>query len=261
MNVALAGLTAREEVALGMLVGKSLAGWECTGAPAGLDAPLPPAELYVVDLAGRGLARWSEAAQGDLLKVLQGAPAVLVAPAFDQSWAALDADLMKSQPLVLLRKPYGTQDMLAALKQAAPVVKKRPPVTSPAIFPIAPPPPPKARMLAALAPGAIAAPVIVAKTFVPMPAVVVEEQGEMTLSEFQARLDAFPSSGAHVFLHKLAQALALRHPFEVRLSTVNRLIFNPDAQWVASNIAKSALERLCHDEAFASALEIDEVDA
>ena len=61
MNVALAGLTAREEVALGMLVGKSLHGWQCLPATNGPRAP-----------------------------------------AFDQTWSALDAHRSQSQPLVLL---------------------------------------------------------------------------------------------------------------------------------------------------------------
>lgn len=85
MNVALACMTTREEVALGMLVGKLLPGWQCLPATNGPRALLPPADLYVVDLAGRGMARWTEASQAELLKVLGGVPAVLVVPAFDQT--------------------------------------------------------------------------------------------------------------------------------------------------------------------------------
>ena len=137
MNVALAGLTAREAVALDMLVGKSLPGWQCSAAPAGRHVPLPPADLYVVDLAGRGLARWTEAAQDDLFQSLDGAPAVLVAPAFDQTWSALDAHRMKSQSLVLLHKPYGVEDMRAALRQAAAGRASRAaPMTLPALPPV-----------------------------------------------------------------------------------------------------------------------------
>ena len=119
MNVALAGLTAREEVALGMLVEKSLSGWQCLPATDGPRTPLPPADLYVVDLAGRGMARWTEAAQAELLKSLDGVPAVLVAPAFDRTWSALDAHGSQNPPLVLLNKPYGVEAMRAALQQLA----------------------------------------------------------------------------------------------------------------------------------------------
>ena len=70
MNMTLAGLTTREEVAMGMLVGKTLPGWKCAAVPAGRGVSLPPSDLYVVDLAGRGLARWTETAQSELLKAL-----------------------------------------------------------------------------------------------------------------------------------------------------------------------------------------------
>jgi hypothetical protein len=235
MNMALAGLTAREEVAMGMLVGKSLPGWQCSAVPAGPDVSLPPADLYVVDLAGRGLARWTEAAQSDLLNALGGAPAVLVVPAFDQTWSALDAERIKSQPLVLLHKPYGTEDMRAALKQAAAGCASR---TAPAVLPVA-------------------VPVVVASASLP---VAPTESGAMTSREFQAFLAALPESEPQLFLRKLAEALALRQPFEVRVSFVSRLIFDPAGQWVASNTPVSALEYLCQSDALASAIEFDAID-
>ena len=148
MNVVLAGLTAREETALMMLVGKTLPGFECGAVPAGRQVPLPPANLYVLDLAGRGLARWTQEAQESLLQSLNGAPAVLVAPAFDETWLALDASGMKSQSLVMLRKPYGIEDMRAALLKTAPVIPVR-------AAPVVP------RMLARVrAPAAPAAPAV-----------------------------------------------------------------------------------------------------
>ena len=73
-----------------MLVGNSLPGWKCSPAAPDRHAPLPPADLYVIDLAGRGMGRWSEAAQDNLYRALDGIPAVLVAPAFDGTWKALD---------------------------------------------------------------------------------------------------------------------------------------------------------------------------
>ncbi|MDB5931549.1 MAG: hypothetical protein JWR60_3256 [Polaromonas sp.] len=306
MNLALAGLPAREEVALGMLVGRSLAGWQCSAAPAGLDAALPPAELYVVDLAGRGLARWTEAAQADLLNALNGMPAVLVAPAFDRSWAALDAARMTSQPLVLLHKPYGTEDMLAALRQAAaghasplpaalpvkppaPAAKRRAPsalaaahqaplptparVPVSAVAPAARAVPARLSVQAQVPPSPAPAPVLHAtaapvairkagKAVAPVPAVAAPQaQGEITLGEFQVHLDALPRSGMRLFLQRLAQALALHQPFEVRLNTLNRWIADPDAQWVAGNTSSAGLARLLQDEAFASALEFDAIDA
>lgn len=257
MNMALAGLTAREEVAMGMLVGKSLPGWQCSAVPAGPEVSLPPADLYVVDLAGRGLARWTEAAQSELFKALDGAPAVLIVPAFDQTWSALDAERIKSQPLVLLHKPYGTEDMRAALKQAAAGHATR---RAPAALLVAPPAPVRMRIPAPLVPSVIASPLIAAKASLPIAAMALEKDGGMTANEFQARLSALPESEPQLFLRKLAEALALRHPFEVRVSFVNRLIFDPADQWVASNTPMSALERLCQSDALASAIEIDAID-
>ena len=244
MNVALVGLTAREEVALGMLVGKSQPGWQCSAVTAGLNESLPPADLYVVDLAGRGMRRWTEAAQRDLLKALEGAPAVLVAPAFDQTWSALDTHLMKNQSLVLLHKPYGTEDMRAALKQAAagratPVPLAAWPVAPPAPL-VAPPTPPEPRIMASVP--------------------VALQESNMTSDEFQARLGMVSVHEPPLFMRKLAESLALRHPFEVRVSFLNRMIFHPDAQWIASNTPLAVLENLCENDALASSTEIDTID-
>lgn len=258
MNMALAGLTAREEVALGMLVGKSLPGWQCSAVPAGRHVSLPPADLYVVDLAGRGLARWTEAAQNELLQALSGAPAVLVVPAFDQTWLALDADRITSQPLVLLHKPYGTEDMRAALRQAAAGWESR---AATVALPVEAPMPAAVRAPAAPVARAIAAPVVVPGASLSAPAVAAPvEIGEMTVREFQAFLAALPESAPQLLFRKLAEALALPHPFEVRVSFINRLIVDPAGRWVASNTPLSELERLCQSDALASALEIDAID-
>lgn len=249
MNVALAGLTAREAVALDMLVGKSLPGWQCSAAPAGRHVPLPPADLYVVDLAGRGLARWTEAAQDDLFQSLDGAPAVLVAPAFDQTWSALDAHRMKRQSLVLLHKPYGVEAMRAALRQAAAVRASR-----------AAPLSVSARAPAASVVRGTAAPVAVSSAPLPAPAAAPVEIGEVTVSEFQARLVELPASEPQLFLRQLAEALALRQPFEVRVTFLSRLIFHPDERWVASSTPVAVLQGLCQSDALASAAAIDTID-
>ena len=253
MNVVLAGLTAREETALMMLVGKTLPGFECGAVPAGRQVPLPPANLYVLDLAGRGLARWTQEAQESLLQSLNGAPAVLVAPAFDETWLALDASGMKSQSLVMLRKPYGIEDMRAALLKTAPVTPVR-------AAPVVP------RMLARVrAPAAPAAPAVrfltapVAIAEAPPPAAIVEI-APLSVAEFQTRLGALPASEPKLFLHKLADALALRQPFEVRVTFLNRLIFSPEAQWAASNTALSVLQGLCQSDDLAADMSIDTLD-
>ena len=59
---------------------------------------------------------------------------------------------------------------------------------------------------------------------------------------------------------KLGEALALRHPFEVRVTFLSRLIFDPDELWVASNTPMSVLQGLCQSDALASATAIDAID-
>ncbi len=266
MNIALVGLTAREEVALGMLVGKSLPGWQCLPATDGPRAPMPAADLYVVDLAGRGMARWTDAAQGELLKALGGAPAVLVVPAFDQTWSALEAHLIQGQPLVLLHKPYGVEAMRAALQQAAagrtvpaprvlrsmkPAVPDRSRKTqacadSRSSLPVKP-----ARTL----PPAMALPVAAARPALAVPALA---ERKLAFSEFQTRMG--PLTGKPLFLRRLAESLAQQHPFELRISFVNRMIFHPGEQWAASNTPAPVLEQLCQNDELASSIEIDPID-
>jgi hypothetical protein len=218
--------------------------------PAEPGATLPPADLYVVDLAGKGLSRWTEAAQARLLQALDGAPAVLIASAFDQTWSALDAGLMKSQSLILLRKPYGIEDMRTALKQAAAGRVKRVirAPAPPAALPITPPAPLRAPVPA------------VAAVQAPAPATPSAEVGGLTAIEFQARLAGMPASEPQLFFRHLAQALALRKPFEVRVSFLKRLIFNPADRWVASNTPVSVVQGLCHNDALAAAATMDAID-
>lgn len=268
MNIALAGLTVREEVALGMLVGKSFPDWQCLPATDGPRAPLPPADLYVLDLAGRGMTRWTDAAQGELLRALGGAPAVLVAPAFDQSWSALDASLRQSQPLVLLHKPYGVEAMRAALQQAA--AGRAAPAPSTALRAMKPAAPDRARAAEVRPASRPLLPVKPAQTLPtgamslqataqrPPLAAPARMEGQLASREFQARMAAVP--GAPLFLRRLAESLARQHPFELRISFVNRMIFHPAEQWAASNTPAPVLEQLCQDDELASSIEIDAID-
>ena len=120
--------------------------------------------------------------------------------------------------LVMLRKPYGIEDMRAALLKTAPVTPVRAAPVVPRML---------ARVRAPAAPAApavrfITAPVAIAEA--PPPAAIVEI-APLSVAEFQTRLGALPASEPKLFLHKLADALALRQPFEVRVTFLNRLIF------------------------------------
>ncbi len=67
--------------------------------------------------------------------------------------------------------------------------------------------------------------------------------------------------GMPLFLRRLAESLAQQHPFELRISFVNRMIFHPGEQWAASNTPAPVLEQLCKDDELASSIEIDAIDA
>ncbi len=265
----LAGLTPREEIAMGMLVGKTLPGWQCNAVAAGRNAPLPPSDLYVVDLAGSGWARWTQAAQSELLKALGGVPAVLVVPAFDQSWLAFDERQADKQPLVFLHKPYGTEEMQAALQGAAQAQARRAasvtvpvpvPVPVPVKLPLKPPASAQESGPVEQAAYVLSALPVVTSPSIPEPAAALEAGGTMTTEQFQAWLDALPPTESPLFLRKLGTMLALHQAFEVRLSVVNRLICDPADQWAASNAPASTLVRLSHSDALAVAIEMDVID-
>ena len=266
MNVALAGLTAREETALVMLIGKTLPDFQCDAVPAGRQVPLPLADLYVLDLAGRGWACWMQEIQDSLLTSLNGAPAVLVAPAFDETWAALEASSIKSQSLVLLHKPYGVDDMRTALLKAAPKKSLRP-----APAPIPRPLPVALRAPTARAPTPVrpfaapvtAQPVVTAPappTDAPLAVPAPVAIAPLSMADFQTQVAALPDSEPKRFLSQLAEALMRRQPFEVRVTLLNRLIFSPDVQWAASNMALPMLESLCQSDTLAQDLSIDPIE-
>lgn len=262
MNVALAGLTAREETALVMLIGSTLPDFQCDTVPPGRQVPLPLADLYVLDLAGRGWARWTQEVQESLLTSLNGAPAVLVAPAFDETWAALEASRIPSQSLVLLHKPYGIGDMRSALLKAAPKKTLRPaPVPRPLPVTLRAPAAPAAVPVRPFAAPVTAPPVVIAPAppaDAPLPAPVAI--APLSMADFQARVAALPDSEPKQFLSQLAEALLRGQPFEVRVTLLNRLIFSPDVQWAASNMALPMLEAMCQSDTLAQDLSIDTIE-
>ena len=86
MKLVLVGLPTRDAAAAEVFVRKQLRGWDCVSVPAPRGGALPPADLYLIDLAGSALSRWSEEGEAVVRAWLQRAPAVLVVPAFDTSW-------------------------------------------------------------------------------------------------------------------------------------------------------------------------------
>ncbi|WP_114969684.1 hypothetical protein [Rhodoferax ferrireducens] len=263
MKLVVTGLSPREETAFGIFLSRTLRNWLWQSVPASRTAVLPPADLIVADLVPLGLGQWSEAAEADLLQRLQGTPAVLLVPAHDQTWAAMDADTVKQHSLVWLAKPYGTKEMQAALEQAALSVKRpaRP----------AAPPPVSASVPAAAPVSARAAPTFLSANPPAVPpaartpqrvnpvSIPIEAQG-LSAAELHARLAALPEPGGQVFLRKLAEMLVLDHPFEARFTVQNSLIVHPADGWIATNTPMTVIERVCQSDALASAVSIRAID-
>jgi hypothetical protein len=264
MKLVVTGLSPREEAAFGIFLGRALRNWLWQSVPASRTTVLPPADLIVADLVPLGLGQWSKTAEAELLQRLQGRPAVLLLPAHDRSWAAMEADTLKQHSLVWLAKPYGTKEMQAALEQAALSVRR--PATPPAPPSMATPDPVAAPVSARAAPTFLSPPpsaaTLTADTPQPVSPVstpVNETQG-LSAAELHARLSALPGPGGQVFLRKLSEMLVLDHPFEARFTVQNSLIVHPADGWIATNTPMLVIERVCQSDALASAVSIRAID-
>lgn len=280
MNVALAGLAPREAAALGLYVSRAMRGWNCVQVQPNKGQALPAADLYVLDLAGSGLARWSEAAEAELRQMLAQRPAVLVAPAFDQSWSAMLPPGKPAPALALLNKPYGSEDMRAAMQQVARAVpadvggaatSRLNPLRTAASAAKTPPPmpvrPSPVAAPAAYAQGAntterpaVAGGVTVITTGLGAPLAVTgtpapaDEGGSLSMAAFHARVSRAAPDTVRVFVRRLADSLAQGQAVEVRFTVNNALILDPVERWVASNTPRLVVERVCRSDAMASAL-------
>ena len=284
MNVVVAGLSPRDEAAFGFFMSRSMKGWSWESTPAGRGTVLPKADLLVADLVSLGLAHWSEAAEAELLRVLQGSTAVLLVPSHDRTWASMDAGTVKQHALVWLAKPYGSEDMRKALEAAAAVHRAAPPVPAPAaahgaaaagpagpsapaiaaeVPPRDPTPGVQATALAATVPPVKPRPPVSVRPSAVVPPVAgdaAEEVPGLSAAQLQARLVALPEPGRHVFLRKLSAMLMMGRPFEARFTVQNSVIFHPADGWVASNTPMLVIERVGLSDALAAAVMIREID-
>jgi hypothetical protein len=266
---------------LDMFVGKTLPGWKCNGVTARKGDTLPPADLYVVDLAGAGLARWSQDAEADLLKLVGSGPAVLLTPAFDPSWSSgFDEQTRKKKSIVLLKKPYGTEDMRAALQKAhagrAPALSNAAPVatgsastakvtsaSSPGMAPFVQPVAKGSSPSAVFASTALGSwssmssmPQTAPTAETPTPA----DGGEFSAAQLRQHLEALPEPDRPRFLNMLADSLDDGRPFELRVTVNNAVIVDPVERWAASNTPILVMERLCRSDALASVVSFRVID-
>ena len=257
MKLVVSKLSPREEVAFGAFLRRHFASWQCELLPEQRPALLPPADLYVLDLAPMGFRHGSEQALATLLDMLHGKPAVLLLPAHEGSWSALDIPAEHRPQLLWLHKPYNTDDMRKALDQAAasaPPAEQAPQaVPTPAPAPVA--------VVVAIPPAPIAPPMPAPKSTSLAPgAAEVPEQG-LTIAELQARLAALPQPAQGAFLSTLAQWLASGEPFEARFTLQHMLLVHPQDGWVAFNTPLAVIDRICSSNAMASAVALRHIGA
>lgn len=257
MKLVVSKLSPREEVAFGAFLRRHFASWQCELLPEQRPSQLPPADLYVLDLAPMGFRHGSEQALATLLDMLHGKPAVLLLPAHEGSWSALDIPAEHRPQLLWLHKPYNTDDMRKALDQAAasaPPAEQAPQaVPTPAPAPVA--------VVVAIPPAPIAPPMPAPKSTSLAPgAAEVPEQG-LTIAELQARLAALPQPAQGAFLSTLAQWLASGEPFEARFTLQHMLLVHPQDGWVAFNTPLAVIDRICSSNAMASAVALRHIGA
>ena len=282
MNVLVAGLSPRDEAAFGFFLSRSMKGWSWASTPAGRGTVLPKADLLVADLVALGLAQWSQAAEAELLRVLQGNSAVLLVPSNDQTWATMNPVTVKQHALVWLQKPYGTEDMRMALEKAAAACQQaaapppaaaraKPAPRSPGAVPgtatLSGGPGPAAPTARPVTPLPQARPVLPTVSFrspASLPQVVSHDASDevpgLSAQDLQTRLAGLPDSGRQLFLRKLAAMLMQRQPFEARFTVHNSVIFHPVDGWVASNTPMMVIERVCQSDALAAAVTVREIE-
>lgn len=261
MRLLVAGLSTREEAALGFFLDRSFKNWTWQSAVPDAQAVRPQVDLMVIDMAAFGWAHWSEAAEAQLLAWLQGTPAVLLISTHDRSWSVLQ-DRPASALRVWLGKPYGTQAMREALDQAAAgqtaqaaqaapaILSVMPPVVAPVLAPVRPAPAPAKLVPAAPRPAKV------------LPATVEapSEAPGLSIAAFQARLAVQPENTPHVFLRSLSDMLKQPLAFEARFTVQNSLIIHPSNDWMATNTPLQVIYRLCESDAMASAVTVRTLD-
>lgn len=244
MNISLVGLPVREDAALTIFIGMSLKGSTCRTVAFRPGLALPSADLYIIDLAGVGLARWSVKAEADLLTLLGGSHALLLVFQNNTSWADKGQGSGR-QMLACLSKPYSSENMRTALARfgtggaalAAPALDFVSTAAFAPVFTVAPAPP-----AAAARPATAVAPRL------PL------------LDSLQALRTLFPALHQHLLLAMLLDTVATQEPQELRLTLHHSIILHPAQGWVSHNAAPGMLERFAQDSSAATMMSVRTLD-
>lgn len=255
MKLSLVGMTDRDAAALSLLAGQEFPGCVCQATPRPEPFSLAASDLFVIDLLGVGLARYSDSVAQSVLQALAGAPAVLLTLAKDTHWANSEILKTSGARVVVVPKPYGAQVMRQALKHALLLPAARPEVVAPdkvvedvRAAPQAAPVAPKRR--------ASDSHVVPDVKVLPLH----DEVNTLSIAEFRHWVGQAGAGTPLAFLRKLSQALGGARPFEICLTLQHSVIVNPAEQWVATNTPMTVILRLCKSDVLASVANIRALD-
>ena len=234
MNAAFVGLPAREAAALKIFIGVGMKGWTSAEFAPRAGAALPRADVYIIDLAGAGLAQWSAKAEADLLTMLGGHSALLLNLAHNRSWNDKTHAMQGrgKQKISCMAKPYGREDMRAALEGfvAGGAVPER---------------------AGRAEPGPQPASTTARSLPVPPPSL---------FSSLQVVRSVFPDLQKHLLLCKLLDLLATGQPYELRLTVHQAIILHPAQGWVAHNAGPEVLARFVQQGHSVPTMSVRELD-
>lgn len=253
MTISLVGLPVREDAALTIFIGMSLKGATCKTVVFRPGLALPPADLYIIDLAGVGLAQWSVKAEADLLTLLGGSHALLLAFPNNMSWVD-KGQRSGRQMLGCLTKPYSSENMRVALARfgaggAAPAA-----VEQASAFAAAPPP--------NFVPTSAFAPILAVAPTVAAARPVVQRVPALPLQDsLKALHTLFPELQQQLLLAMLLDMVVAQEPQELRLTLHHSVIVHPAQGWVSHNAAPGMLERFAQDSSATTLMSVRALDA
>lgn len=259
MNMALVGMAPRETAALTIFMGVGMKGWACKPVHMQAGVALPAADMYVLDLPGIGLAKWSVRAEGDLRNLLAGRNALLLAPAHSSWEGKLTSN--ERQKFAILNKPYNTQALRDALALCAPELGNEPAAPCPIAAPAAPAAARVSSGQGLLQPSVVRPfkplqprPALASLPAKPRPAAVRRVADGSTYESLLALRVLFPALNTHVLLRSLLNLMASDTPQELRLSVHHAIVMHPKQGWVVHNVTPEVLERLARDDNAASSM-------
>lgn len=251
MTISLVGLSVREDAALTIFTGMNLKGSTCKTVAFRPGLALPPADLYIIDLAGVGLAQWSVKAEADLLTLLGGSHALLLNFPSNTSWANKGQGRGR-QMLACLSKPYSSEHMRVALARfgaggAASAVIEHPSVSvaAPAVDCVS--------TLDFSPVAAARAPAVAAARLAAAPPLSL-------CHSLQALRTLFPELAQHLLLARLLDMVATQQPQELRLTLHHSIVVHPAQGWVSHNAAPGMLERFAQDSSAATLMSVRTLD-